>query len=434
MPVTDQSSRSAATGVGDPLVVVSSDCHIGPRLVEDLRPYCPSKLLDEFDAYVERPDRSRGRFAEAPDGALDGELVAWRNLFIDGHHDPTSRRRDLDFDGVAGEVIFHGSQNNEPIPFQMSVFKVPDDREVAAAGLRIYNRWLADYCADAPHRHVGLAHLPLWDVDAAVAELRWARDAGLRGVNFPAPRPGIEPYNSRSWEPFWAAVAELEMPLTTHAGAGNPDDYTGPETVALLSIESGGWMSRRAIHRMIFAGVFERHPGVHLVMTEQPGQWWPYTMNELDSVYLANGSNRELREQVPRRPSEYMASNVWIGGSFLSRAEAEGAIRDGYADRVLWGSDYPHMEGTYQYPPHGDFDALSYTKASLRHTFAGLPDEPVSAMLGLNAAQVYGLDTAALKTTADRIGALTFDDISQPLDEIPEGASPFAFRTFGPWA
>ncbi|MCU1374834.1 MAG: hypothetical protein JWO68_2120, partial [Actinomycetia bacterium] len=38
--------------MSEPLVIVSSDCHVGPRVVEDLRPHCPPALLDRFDAYV----------------------------------------------------------------------------------------------------------------------------------------------------------------------------------------------------------------------------------------------------------------------------------------------------------------------------------------------------------------------------------------------
>jgi hypothetical protein len=34
---------------GDSVVIVSNDTHVGPRLVEDLRPYCPASYLDEFD-------------------------------------------------------------------------------------------------------------------------------------------------------------------------------------------------------------------------------------------------------------------------------------------------------------------------------------------------------------------------------------------------
>ena len=148
-------------------------------------------------------------------------MSPWRNRATAGHHDPVAAGRDLDFEGVAAEVIFHGSQNDEPVPFQTSMLGPPDDAELAAAGIRIYNRWLAAVCADAPDRHVGLAQLPIWDVDASVEELRWAHAAGLKGVNFPAPRPWVRAYNDRAWEPFWAAAAETRMPLSTHSGGGD---------------------------------------------------------------------------------------------------------------------------------------------------------------------------------------------------------------------
>jgi predicted TIM-barrel fold metal-dependent hydrolase len=417
------------------LVIVSSDCHIGPRLVEDLRPYCPRDLLDAFDEYVAASDRSEGRYV-SEDDVGHGALWQMRNQLTAGHHDPVARRRDLDFDGVAAEVIFHGSQNNQPIPFQDSMLGAPDDPELTEAGIRIYNRWLADLCAGDPHRHVGLAHLPLWDLEAAIEELRWARDAGLRGVNFPAQRPWILPYNDRAWEPFWAAAADLDMPLTTHSGAGDPAVFTGPEVVALVSTESGGWFSRRAVHLLIFAGVFERHPNLRLVLTEQPGEWWPYTCVELDSVHMTTTQgNGALLEQVPRRPSEYMHRNVYIGASFLSRAEASAAVRDGYADRIMWGSDYPHVESTFQYPGTDDFAGqTSIGRLALRFTFAGLPEDDVRAMLGLNAAKVFDLDVDALGSVARRIHAPSFEDVSDPLEEVPTGASALAFRTYGPWA
>jgi predicted TIM-barrel fold metal-dependent hydrolase len=417
-----------------PLAIVSADCHIGPRLVEDLRPHCPPDLLAEFDAYVADSGRSQGRYVAAD--AIDGDPSDPSNLVVTnrdiaGHHDPEARRRDLDAEGVAAEVIFHGSQNDQPIPFQDSMLGPPSDPARAQAGIRIYNRWLADACAAAPDRHVGLAHLPMWDVDAAVAELRWAAAAGLRGVNFPAPRPWLMPYNDPGWEPLWAAAEELAMPLTTHSGAGDPSVFRGPEMVALVSIESGGWFSRRAAHLLIFAGVFERHPELRLVLTEQPGEWWPYLVTELDSVHAAMaGPGSPLRRQVPQPPSAYLHRNVYVGASFLSRGEAEGAIRDGYADRLMWGADYPHLEGTFQ---AGD---VSFTRLSLRFTCAGLPEPQVRAMLGGTAAGVYGLDPGRLDAIAAAIDAPTFEDLDRPLarEDVPAGASPFAFRTVGPWA
>jgi predicted TIM-barrel fold metal-dependent hydrolase len=414
--------------VSEPLVIVSADCHVGPRLVEDLRPHCPPDLLTSFDAYVEDPTRSKGRYVEH-DPSEDDLRSPWRNQYTDGHHDPAARRRDLDAEGIAAEVVFHGSQNNEPVPFQSSVLGPPADPELAAVGIRIYNTWLAEMCAAAPHRHVGLAHLPMWDVDASVAELRRAAAEGLKGVNFPAPRPWLLPYNDRAWEPLWEAAEDLQMPLSTHSGAGDPAVFQGPELTALMSIESGGWFSRRAAHLLIFAGVFERHPGLTLVLTEQPGEWWPYMVNELDTVHLANTSyGGPLKRQVPRPPSEYLHRNVYIGASFLSRAEASGAVRDGYADRIMWGADYPHMEGTFQL---GD---LAHSPLSLRFAFEGIGAADLTAMVGGTAVRVYGLDALALADVAKAIGAPTVEELSESLAEPPVGASPFAFRTVGPWA
>jgi predicted TIM-barrel fold metal-dependent hydrolase len=424
--------------MSDPLVIVSADCHIGPRLVEDLRAFCPARLLTDFDAYAASGSRSRGRYVEedAVSTPREESMSPWRNRATAGHHDPVARRRDLDFEGVAAEVIFHGSQNDEPVPFQTSMLGPPDDADLACEGVRIYNRWLAAVCSDAPDRHVGLAQLPIWDVDASVEELRWAHAAGLKGVNFPAPRPWVRAYNDRVWEPFWAAAAETRMPLSTHSGGGDVGVQAGPELVALVSIESGGWFSRRAAHLLVFAGVFERHPDLKLVLTEQPGIWWPGLCNELDSVHISmTPSNDALRAQVPRRPSEYLHRNVYIGGSFLSRAEAAAAVEGGYADRIMWGSDYPHMESTFQYPGTDDFTgATSYGRLALRFTFAGLEEGPVRTMLGETAAAVYGLDLGALARVAAVIGAPTYEDVSEPLEAVPAGASAFAFRTFGPWA
>jgi predicted TIM-barrel fold metal-dependent hydrolase len=180
---------------------------------------------------------------------------------------------------------------------------------------------------------------------------------------------------------------------------------------------------------MIFAGVFERHPELMLVLTEQPGEWWPYLEAELDTAHLAaSRGNVALQRQVPKAPSEYLHRNVYVGASFLSRSEAEGAIRDGYADRLMWGADYPHMEGTFQV---GD---TSIGKLSLRFTFAGLPETVVRPILGETAARVYGLDLGALGAIAKEIDAPTFAELSEPVEVIPPGASPFAFRTIGPWA
>ena len=67
----------------------------------------------------------------------------------------------------------------------------PPTESLIALGRHIYNQWLADFCALAPARRVGLAQLPLWDIDAAVAEVEWAHDARSARHQLPRARARV---------------------------------------------------------------------------------------------------------------------------------------------------------------------------------------------------------------------------------------------------
>ena len=87
-------------------IVVSVDTHAGPRLVEELRPYCPERLAEEFEAYA----ASAAKLKEAVAGVA-AYLVNHPNLKTRGHFDSDARLDDYDHDGVAAGVIFHASEN-----------------------------------------------------------------------------------------------------------------------------------------------------------------------------------------------------------------------------------------------------------------------------------------------------------------------------------
>jgi predicted TIM-barrel fold metal-dependent hydrolase len=424
----------------DPVVVVSNDTHIGPRLHEDLRSYCPSAYLDEFDRFANSTAAERDAAKTMLEGSGYLDHPNFRTL---GHYDSKARLADYDHDGVAAGVIFHGSTNLEPIPFVTSPLgkpAPPPEQELLGVGQAIYNRWLADFVSQSPQRHIGLAYLPLWNMDEAIAQLRWAHESGLRGVNFPAMRDGELPeYNRRHWEPLWSACEELGMPLVTHVGGGTNARYSGLEAVALMQIESAGFLSQRAVWWMIFAGVFERHPDLKLVITETPGNWFPTKAAELDALYAFyqfkgdEPLNKALLTQVPRRPSEYMADNVYLGASFASPYEVEQAIENGFASQLMWGTDYPHLEGTFVYRERSE--GPSVTRLALRNTFCGVAAVDTKRMVGGTAMEVYNLDAIALSAVAAEIGAPTLDELATPIEGIPRGASVTAFRSgVGGWS
>ena len=446
MTVTSNDTDAPTGQASAPLVIVSADTHIGPRLVEDLRPYCPKNLLDDFDAYAGDLRAKREAAAANKEKVSFGGTkpgpdwgVRFDNLQTPGHYDMHARLRDLDNDGVAAEVMFHDSQNGEPMPFQSDSLLTrgtgeEQNFELLTAGRHIYNQWLADVCSIEPERHVGLMHLPMWDIDAATKELEWARSVGLKGINFPAPRPYFEPYNNPAWDPFFSACEDLGVALCNHGGAGaSGGTYPGMMSIAKFELSM---MARICpMDLLIYGGVFARHPKLHLVTTESPGVWWEFVLKEMDSIYLTdtNSYGPNEKKRVPRLPSEYANEQVWIGSSFHARFEAEDAIEKGYVDRVIWGSDYPHFEGTFQYDAKGP-NGEPMTWAALRFTYAGLPIDDVERMLGRNAMNAYDLDYDALTKVAARINAPTYDDLnSAKVEKRPEGSGHLAFRTFGFW-
>ena len=137
------------------------------------------------------------------------------------------------------------------------------------------------------------------------------------------------------------------------------------------------------------------------MITETPGNWFPSTAAELDAVWRFYDAKRDeplnqaLLDQVPRPPSEYMASNVFYGASFASPYEVAHAVENGNATQLLWGSDYPHLEGTFVNPEGRD--RPSVTRLALRHTFCGVSAEDTRRMVGQNAIDIYGLDADALR-------------------------------------
>jgi len=393
---------TATTTHTDRYTIVSSDGHAGAD-VADYRPFLERKYHDEFDRWravlvnpfadLERPGRTRN----------------W---------DSDERLRDLDADGIVAEVLF---PNTLPPFFPSgSLVAVPptaEEYELRWAGLQAHNRWLADFCAETPGRRAGMAQIFLNDVDKAVAEIGWAKEAGLfGGVLLPGvpPDADIPPLYAADYEPIWAACEELDMPINNHSGSAAPDygDHAAARPVLLTEL---GWFSHRSFWHLMFGLVFERHPRLKLVLTEQSGaSWVPGMLRHLDELCMrmtVGGSESNFAGDVVRQlsltPSEYWQRNCYVGASFMTKADASVRHEVG-VDRILWGGDYPHVEGTYP-----------YSRESFRHTFAGVAADEIAAILGGNAAHVYGFDLDRLAPLAATIGPAV-DEVATPLGQLPD--------------
>lgn len=206
--------------------------------------------------------------------------------------------------------------------------------EWAAEGARIANDALAELCARHPDRFVGLAALPLPDVEAAIVELDRALDElDFRGVFLPSHLNGT-PLDDPSLEAFYAHAARRAVPLVLHPSM--------PLWGAVLRdhsmIPMMGFMveTSMAMLRLILGGVLERHPALQVVHPHVGGVL-PYLMGRVEEQTEVKRRGRELITQPPRM----YYRRVYLDLVSPDAAALDFAMQAAGPDRLLFGSDHP---------------------------------------------------------------------------------------------
>lgn len=436
-----------------PYLIVSGDSHAGPSLKSQLRDYCPKKYLDRFDEFVAHrevgdtaisfsssdalqnarhiPPSEVARVSGiSPEAWEEGRATVAKIKECKGSQDPHARLADMDADGITSELILAGSQNDEDLPWTggFDAGSPAVSAELRSAGGEIWNRWLADFVSVAPERLLGTMQIPIWDVEAAVRQIHWGAEHGLRAINFPAPRPDYPAFNEDVYEPLWAAAEAVDLPLVTHTASGAAGSGNKGRGSLMIWMSEVHWLSRRGLAQMIFGQVFDRHPKLRLAMVEQRGDWVGPVISQLDDVFLGGPKNGtipiayEIPIEGPKlKPSEYWKRNCYVVASFMAPHEA--ALRHEVGlENLLWGSDYPHVEGCWP-----------RTRLALRNAMAAVPESEARTILTESGTRLFNLDRRVLEPIADRIGP-TPDDVSKPLsaEESPLYGG-LAFRTSGTW-
>ncbi len=399
-----------ASQAAEPLLIVSSDGHVGPP-VEQYRDYIEPRYRQDYEDWLAqyRPMwvATQAKPHDTPDTLSEDYKREWmRNEKVAQGAEATwnaARRLELlDADGIAADVLFPDDQsaNSPPFLWFAREFNRPLEKEYSPelklAGARAYNRWLADYCSAAPERLLGLALIgSLADVEGAVAEIRRAKESGVTGgVLLPLVYyNNAEPFwNDRRYDPIWAVCQELDMPIHTHTGSGCPWYGDQVEAPILYALECTFW-PHRPLAFLIAGGVFERFPGLRLVLTEQGSGWVVEALAMMDHIVTdrmyAFGSGKHLS----LKPSEYFQRQCWLGSSIISRPEIEMRGMIGI-EKIMWGWDFPHIESADWLTP----------RDNLRVTMQGVPEAELRAMLAGNAITAYRLDETKLRPIARRIG------------------------------
>jgi len=198
-------------------------------------------------------------------------------------------------------------------------------------------------------------------VEDAVAECVHAAEIGLHIISLPTGHPaGTRDYNDNSWEPLWAAAEDAGMVVGFHIGTDGGDQaavFRGPGG-AILNYVQTTYGGQYAAMKLVSAGVFERHPDLKVLISEGGASWVPFIGDRMNEAYRQHGMF--VRPQLQKLPKEYLYSNVYT--SFQHDETAPAAMWAMGYKNVMFGSDYPHLEGTYghtQKTLHELFDDVS---------------------------------------------------------------------------
>ncbi len=428
-----EGATTVAQGRGRNYVVVSADTHASPDSLEHFLSYVDPAQREAVAAFgdmsnlaismfggfdpgeVDESDPVRATAARRLAGmgvdiaAAEGWLAHYGTDWVVPGDGDGRRLAVLEEQGIHAEVALPGPILAGGLSPAMYLGAATDKGlEVVWPALHGYLRWLADFCAAAPGRRAGVMPIDFHDMDRAVEEVGWARDNGIfGGVMLPAMSvtsrlPG---YADDYYEPFWSVCEEHGMVVNLHTGASG----SATDTKFLYDAEHGGMLglyevfvfTRRPLWFMIFGGVFDRHPDLRVVVSENGVQWLPSLIRDMESFFDTHGG-APVRSYLQMRPRDYFEKHVWMGGSLMKRYEAEMRHEIGI-DKLMWGADYPHLEGAA--PVH---------RETLRYIFGGLPEDDLRRILGANAVDLWGFDAALLQSVADRVGP-TVADLASPL-------------------
>jgi predicted TIM-barrel fold metal-dependent hydrolase len=291
-----------------------------------------------------------------------------------GGWDPAQRVKDMDQDGVAGDVLY------TTLGFRMFWIR---DAGFQRACFQVYNEWLAEFCSYSPKRLKGLGLISLYEPTQAANDLQECAKQGLAGAIVWASPPEDLPFHSEVYDRFWAAAQELAMPLSLHEFAGfqwiHWDSNAKKRTVALAT---NSHEVERTFATLILAGVLERFPGLKIVSAELNCGWVPYFLRRMDEHSKARGlrlHGSPFPTKLTLKPSEYFRRQLYA--TFIDDPFGVSHRHDIGVESMLWSSDFPHSATFW---PH--------SREKIAQDFQGVGEEDKKKILCQNTAKLYGFD------------------------------------------
>jgi predicted TIM-barrel fold metal-dependent hydrolase len=334
----------------------------------------------------------------------------------DGCYDVHERIKDMNVNGIAASMNFASFTGLDG-----GIFFSATDKSLAVQHMRAYNDWHIDeWCGAYPGRFIPCCFLPLWDMDASVAEVKRLASKGCHSVSVndnPGAR-GLPSIHTDYWEPLWKVVSDLGTTICLHIGSGHPPPHASMDTPIeawittmpmSIAIGAADWLNLAALHR---------YPSMRIALSEGGIGWIPYFMERADFSHMQHQawthSNKYMSEMKPSEVFKRHFINCFIDDKFgMHNVDWVGE------DNIAYECDYPHSDTLWPKAPEALWDSLKHLNAT-----------QINKITHLNAMRDFQFDPFKHFNKSDlTVGALRAKAKAQGVDtsfKSKGGATPLA--------
>jgi predicted TIM-barrel fold metal-dependent hydrolase len=247
----------------------------------------------------------------------------------------------MDVEGIDAAVLFPTRG--------LSMLTRPNmDPRFANAIARAYNDWLHDFCRAQPERRLGAGMISVYDINDAVAETRRVvQEYGFRSVflrsNVVNGHTWYDPY----YEPLWATLEELGIPVGFHEATGSSSRQTGDQfepNFGIRRVYSQPVEQMLGLGAFLGGGVLARHPGMKVAFLEANCSWVPWLIWRLDEGYEREGDI--FMADLTEPPSSYFKRQCWVSVE-PDEGPAQYTIAEFGSAQLVFSTDYPHGDSKY---------------------------------------------------------------------------------------
>ncbi|MGE0218463.1 amidohydrolase family protein [Mycolicibacterium sp.] len=366
-----------------PIISVDDHCFEPATLFDTL----PAKFRDDAPKLVEVDGRpawqigDRQAFFSGMDGAANRPISEWRSMkmrltdYRSSVYDTDDRVKDMDLAGVWASLCFPSITWG----FAGTTLARLPDKELGFACVQAYNDWAVERWAGShPDRFIACQLAYLADAELAAKEVYRNAKRGVHAISFTEnpSQLGYPSVHSEYWEPFWRACAETETAINLHIGSSGRISCPSPDSPVPAQVALFPLNGIETVVDWIFAGMCQRYPDIHIVLSEAGISWVPMVVERLHRAYRQRDAEPEFWSRNTRHPVDVLRDNFW----FTSIEDPSAFQRTDVIpeDRMMLEVDFPHTDSSWP-------DSQELFRSELEM----LPVETIKKICYQNAAALY---------------------------------------------